>query len=136
MGKIVSRMRGIMNSWQRNLEINYLYFIASQLIMLKIKTKYEIQIYWCTDINWNYIVKISSNVFLRVREMLQQNGLNWFLPSSIQACTNRPGVLPHWEDGWVKYENTEVSRRKLCPGACMQTIIIVDYWKWSSRTLE
>ena len=31
----------------------------------------------------------------------------WYL---MQACTNRPGVLPHWEDGWVKNENKQVRK--------------------------
>ncbi|XP_038059718.1 uncharacterized protein LOC119730765 [Patiria miniata] len=34
-----------------------------------------------------------------------------------KTCTNRPGSLPHWEDGWVKRENEEV-RPGVLAGLC------------------
>ncbi|XP_033646272.1 uncharacterized protein LOC117305514 [Asterias rubens] len=34
-----------------------------------------------------------------------------------KTCTNRPGSLPHWEDGWVKHENKEI-RLGVLAGLC------------------
>ncbi|XP_022086295.1 uncharacterized protein LOC110976901 isoform X2 [Acanthaster planci] len=34
-----------------------------------------------------------------------------------KTCTNRPGSLPHWEDGWVKQENKQI-RPGVLAGLC------------------
>ncbi|XP_033114018.1 uncharacterized protein LOC117114457 [Anneissia japonica] len=57
----------------------------------------------------------------------QDNGNGLFGTRTVcKDCTDRPGVLPYWEHGWVKLENKEVSPGVLS-GFCVADHMVHDY---------